>query len=131
MLGGPSAAPWWTIDVPWPQPFILVPASSRREPVGITATLLTKAGLTGWRANVVLEEVGVLDFAFVAQRVAIEIDGRAWHVDRDRFQHDRTRQNRLVAASWTVLRFTWEDVKYRLDTVLADISAAFARLDRQ
>ena len=36
MLGGPSAARWWAIDVPWPQPFILVPPSSRREPVGIT-----------------------------------------------------------------------------------------------
>jgi hypothetical protein len=36
MLGGPSAARWWTIDVPWPQPFVLVPETSRREPAGIT-----------------------------------------------------------------------------------------------
>jgi hypothetical protein len=36
MLAGPSAARWWAIDVPWPEPFILVPATSRREPAGIT-----------------------------------------------------------------------------------------------
>ena len=36
MLGGPSAARWWAIDVPWPQPFLLVPETSRREPAGIT-----------------------------------------------------------------------------------------------
>jgi very-short-patch-repair endonuclease len=212
MLGGPSAARWWSIDVPWPQPFILVPKSSRREPVGITvrrtqvddadavlrdgvlltsractivdclrvipfrtgvelldralqkrwlsfddlvvrtqrligrpggltlvrhiriarpgtrseaertmARLLKGAGLTGWQANYRLEEVGVLDFAFVAQRIAIEIDGRAWHTASDRFQNDRSRQNRLVLLGWTVLRFTWADLIGRPDEVIRQV----------
>jgi very-short-patch-repair endonuclease len=88
--------------------------------------------MIGWSCNHEVTDqtgvIGIIDVAFPAIKLAIELDGRAWHVDRDRFQHDRTRQNRLVAAGWTVLRFTWDDVAYRLDTVLADISAAVARL---
>lgn len=217
MLGGPSAARWWTIDVPWPQPFILVPETSRREPIGITvrrdpiddrdivlrdgllltsrpctivdclrvvpfrlgvdlldralqqrwltfddlvwrtqqlaarpgvttlvrhirlagtgtrseaerimARLLRKAGLAGWVANFPLDGVGVLDVAFVAQRVAIEIDGRAWHSAGDRFQHDRTRQNRLILLGWTVLRFTWDDLVHRPDDVTRQVRLALA-----
>jgi very-short-patch-repair endonuclease len=65
--------------------------------------------------------VGVLDFAFVAQRVAIEIDGRAWHTASDRFQNDRSRQNRLVLLGWTVLRFTWADLIGRPDEVIRQV----------
>jgi very-short-patch-repair endonuclease len=95
-------------------------------------TGLRRQGVLGWSCNLEVTDrsglIGLVDLAFPAIKLAIELDGRAWHVDRDRFQHDRTRQNRLVAAGWTVLRFTWEDVAHRLDTVLADISAAVARL---
>jgi Uncharacterized protein conserved in bacteria len=86
----------------------------------------------GWSCNLEVTDqsglIGIVDVAFPAIKLAVELDGRAWHVDRDRFQHDRTRQNRLVAAGWTVLRFTWEDITYRIDAVLADICAAVARL---
>lgn len=95
-------------------------------------TGLRRSRVLGWSCNLEVADqnglIGIIDVAFPAIKLAIELDGRAWHIDRDRFQHDRTRQNRLVAAGWTVLRFTWEDVKYRLDTVIADISAAIARL---
>ena len=93
---------------------------------------LRARGIGGWQCNVTVADgaglIGIVDVAFSAIKLAIELDGRAWHVDRDRFQHDRTRQNRLVADGWTVLRFTWEDVRYRLGTVLAGICAAVARL---
>ena len=46
-------------------------------------------------------------------RLAIEVDGFEHHSSPDAFQRDRTRQNRLVALGWTVLRFTWEDVVKR------------------
>jgi very-short-patch-repair endonuclease len=96
-------------------------------------TGLRRSGVLGWSCNLDVADqngsIGIIDVAFPTIKLAIELDGRAWHVDRDRFQRDRTRQNRLVAAGWTVLRFTWEDVKYRLDTVLADICAAVERLD--
>ena len=41
-------------------------------------------------------------------KLAIEVDGFEHHSSPDAFQRDRTRQNRLVALGWTVLRFTWE-----------------------
>jgi very-short-patch-repair endonuclease len=93
---------------------------------------LRRHGIFGWLCNLeVADHNGanrIVDVAFPAIKLAIELDGRAWHVDRDRFQQDRVRQNALVAADWTVLRFTWEDVAYRLDAVIAEICAAIARL---
>ena len=50
-----------------------------------------------------------LDFAYPERRVALELDGRAFHG----FDEDRRRQNSLVLAGWTVLRFTWADVTER------------------
>lgn len=219
VLAGPSAATLNGIDVPWPQPVVLVPPSSRREPAGITTLhdvlvdddwmlcdalpvttrvrtvldclvilpepagqafldralqqrwisfdelvrrtqqrlgrrgaprlrrhlqvagyglrseaerrlrrLLVQAGVTGWVVDWPLAGVGVLDFAFPDVRLAIEVDGRAWHSAGDRFQHDRTRQNALVARGWTVLRFTWADIADRPGHVVATVKATLGRL---
>ena len=51
-------------------------------------------------------------------RLLIELDGAAFHSDHDRFQRDRTRQNRLVALGYTVLRFTYWDVLAGSDFVV-------------
>jgi very-short-patch-repair endonuclease len=90
--------------------------------------LLRSAGITGWAANHPVTIGGRLvariDLAFVARRIAIEVDGFAYHSDRARFQRDRSRQNLLVGLGWTVLRFTWSDLNDRPDEVLAVICAA-------
>ena len=65
-----------------------------------------------------------LDVAFPIRRVAVEVDGWAWHQDRKAFQNDRQRQNCLVLAGWTLLRFTWYDLTYRPAQVIAEIRAA-------
>ncbi|MDP4014406.1 MAG: type IV toxin-antitoxin system AbiEi family antitoxin domain-containing protein [Candidatus Nanopelagicales bacterium] len=86
--------------------------------------LLRSAGVTGWVTNLQVplsRGVAVLDVAFVEPRVAVEVDGRAWHSDESRFQGDRRRQNALVRAGWTVLRFTWEDLTQRPDSVIREI----------
>jgi very-short-patch-repair endonuclease len=72
--------------------------------------------------------VATLDLAFPDVLLAIEIDGWAWHGDPERFQRDRRRQNVLVTAGWTVLRFTWADLIERPEHVLATIVHALARL---
>ncbi len=59
-----------------------------------------------------------LDFAYPQRRLAIELDGRAHHG----FDEDRRRQNALVLAGWTVLRFTWADVTERGPATVATVA---------
>ncbi|PZS16547.1 MAG: hypothetical protein DLM60_15325 [Pseudonocardiales bacterium] len=63
-----------------------------------------------------------LPLAFPVQRVGIEVGGWAWHMTADRFVANRRRQNALVNARWTVLRFTWHDLDARPDDVLNKIA---------
>lgn len=78
--------------------------------------LLRRGGVTGWAANVALLDVlgvpAVVDVWFADVRLVVEVDGRSAHGD-DRFQDDRTRQNLLVGAGCTVLRYTWRDLTRR------------------
>lgn len=89
--------------------------------------LLRGARIDGWVANHLVALAGTeywIDVAFVARRLAVEVDGWAWHSDVDRFAQDRRRQNALVLAGWTVLRFTWHDLMSRPQAVIAEIRAA-------
>jgi very-short-patch-repair endonuclease len=87
--------------------------------------LLRRANISGWQPNYAVwvagELVAVVDVALPAARLAIEVDGMAYHVDVDRFRRDRSRQNDLVALGWTVLRFTWADLTERPGYVIAMI----------
>jgi very-short-patch-repair endonuclease len=93
--------------------------------------LLRRAGITGWVPNHPVwahgELIAVVDVAIAHRRLAIEVDGMAYHVDAERFQRDRSRQNELVLSGWTVLRFTWSDLTTRPDWVIAQILAALGR----
>jgi very-short-patch-repair endonuclease len=91
--------------------------------------LLRQHGIGGWQANLRIEVRGsvcYIDVAFPSRRLAIEIDGMAWHSTPDRFQRDRTRQNALVASGWRVLRFTWWDLVERPGYVVGLISSELA-----
>lgn len=52
-----------------------------------------------------------VDLALVELKIAIEYDGREVHDRVDVFVRDRRRQNELVAAGWTVLRFSAADLR--------------------
>jgi len=67
--------------------------------------------------------VARVDMAWPVHRLVVEFDGDG-HRDRDVFVNDLRRQNRLVAAGWTVLRFTSADVLGRPDEVIAAVRAA-------
>ncbi len=47
-----------------------------------------------------------IDLAIPSLKIAVEIDGFAYHADRIAFDADKNRQNYIVARGWTVLRFT-------------------------
>lgn len=101
---------------------------SRSEAERRLRLILRRARLRGWRAAVRLDELGIeVDVLFAAARLVLEVDGKAHHVQGDRFQRDRTRQNRLVTAGYTVLRFTWADLTERPDWVAATVRAALRR----
>jgi len=91
--------------------------------------LMKRAGLKGWMFNAEIrsasdELLGIGDCVNFTLRIVVEVDGWAWHTDRKRFQRDRDRQNALVQAGWTVLRFTWRDLVDRPDHVIDSIRQA-------
>lgn len=64
-----------------------------------------------------------VDVAWPARRVIAEVDGLSVHGTATALQHDLARQNALVAAGWTVLRFTWHDVVRRPAAVATQLLA--------
>jgi len=73
--------------------------------------------------------VGRVDFAYPDVRLAIEVDGYESHSSLGAFRQDRARQNELVAAGWTVLRFTWHDVTRQPERVATSITRVLGALD--
>lgn len=69
--------------------------------------------------------VGKVDLAWPDAKVLVEFDGDV-HRERKVFVEDVRRQNGLVLAGWTVLRFTSADVRGRPEWVIAMIRAALA-----
>jgi very-short-patch-repair endonuclease len=84
-----------------------------------------------WIANYAVRDgsgavVAEIDFADPHLKIAIEVDGRAFHSDREAFERDRERQNMLMVRGWIVLRFTWERLVNDPEGVLAEVAAARA-----
>ena len=65
----------------------------------------------------------MIDFAWPAQRLAVETDGRRFHGGRLAFERDRRRDQRLTVAGWRPLRFTWRQVVQRPADVAATLRA--------
>jgi very-short-patch-repair endonuclease len=59
-----------------------------------------------------------VDFAYPDLKVAVELDGAAYHSSQSAKQRDRRRENDLVALGWRVLRFTWGDLCDRASAVV-------------
>ena len=70
--------------------------------------------------------LGRADLAWPDRKVLVEFDGDV-HRDRGVFVNDLRRQNRLVAAGWTILRFSSADVLGHPERVVAAIRAALSR----
>lgn len=85
--------------------------------------LLRDAKITGWKAN---QRIGrwEVDVVVASARVAIEVDGLAFHTESDDFERDRVKQNELSLMGWQVLRFTWLDLTEHPDRVIAEIRTA-------
>jgi very-short-patch-repair endonuclease len=97
---------------------------ARSEAERLLIRLLKAARITGWRANYPLAGYRI-DVAFPKQKIAIEVDGWAFHSDQEDFQQDRERQNNIALLGWQVLRFTWLDLT-EYPRVLAEIRFAIS-----
>lgn len=68
-----------------------------------------------------------VDLAYPALRVAIELDSIRWHLNSEAFVGDRRKRNRLLAAGWQVLAFTWDDYRNRPNDLCRQVQTAIAR----
>lgn len=101
------------------------------EPERRVVAALRAAGLEGFVVNHRLHLFGrdvVIDIAFLGIKLAVEVQGWAWHREHDRFVDDARRRTVLVRAGWTILEVTWADLVERPEQVVADIRAVLVRL---
>jgi len=107
-------------------------AIDRLEPTrgaesGPEASLVRLLSAAGLPAPVLqLEVVGQtglyrLDVAYPDARLGLEYDGVDAHTRIHHFTNDRRRQNDLVGMGWTILRFTWADVRDRPHEIVAQV----------
>lgn len=68
------------------------------------------------------------DFAYPEQRLLIELDSEAHHVDRIAFRRDRDKQNQAALLGWQMLRYTWWDLTERPESVAAEVREALSRV---
>lgn len=67
-----------------------------------------------------------LDACWPAARLAVEVDGKAFHVLGEDWEDDLARQNALVLAGFTVLRFSGAAIRTAPAQVAADVRRALA-----
>ncbi len=106
---------------------LLTAAADRADSAAerLLIAILRSAGVSGWRQGVPFGP-WTIDVAFPDAKLAVEVDGWAWHTEVERFRADRYKGNALTRAGWTLLRFTWHDLTSRPAYVLAEIRAALA-----
>ena len=69
-----------------------------------------------------------IDFAWPEVLLGVEVHGGKWHKRRARWAKDLARHNELTALGWTILHFTWEEIRDNADVVLAEIATTYERL---
>lgn len=69
-----------------------------------------------------------LDFAWPGALLGIEVHGGKWHRRRLRWDEDLARHNELTAAGWTILHFTFKQLRDDPARVIAEIRATYDRL---
>ncbi len=90
--------------------------------IEVVARLLLRGAGLDVQPQVMVPGVGRVDFLDEGFLV-IEIDGAAFHSDRRAFRRDRRRNNMTVVGGFTLLRFSYEDVMFAPDEILAVVFA--------
>ena len=105
--------------------FALLDARAANAFESCARALLIEAGITGFVPQVSVSHNGVwigrVDLAHLALRIVIECDGFETHGTLAAMTADATRHTWLVSAGWRPLRFTWHQVMFQPDWVLARV----------
>lgn len=64
-----------------------------------------------------------LDFAFVDEKLCVEVDGRSYHSNDEAFARDRSRDRWLMANGWRVIRFASDEVFTDAARCVAEVAA--------
>ena len=90
--------------------------------------LLAEAGLPAPTWNVAVGDaegqIGIVDALWASEGVVVEAEGLRFHTSGEARRRDAERFNRLVAAGYTVRRFTWHDIVEEPGRVTASIGEA-------
>lgn len=70
-----------------------------------------------------------IDLALPEYKLAIELDGYKYHSSAKQRGHDKRRDAYMVRQGWTVMRFTYKDIKNRMPSVLQRIESYTYQLD--
>lgn len=100
---------------------------SESYPESVLRWYLRRAGLP-FRIQRWIDDMRV---DFLLGRLVVEVDGREHHADPAAFERDRARDARLSIRGYRVLHFSYVQVVYRPDEVLAAVSAALDRGDHR
>ena len=86
---------------------------------------LQRSGSERWTAGLWVRVSSIqeywVDLAAEVVRLAVEVDGWRVHSQAEAYHSDRERQNALVGAGWTILRYTPRQLRDDLDAVVTEI----------
>ncbi len=101
------------------------PKLTRSEAERLMLTLIQQAGLPTPETNAKAAGYEV-DMLWRDHNLIVEIDGYAFHSTRPSFEHDRRRDQTLIAAGYRVMRVTWRQLTHEKLAVVAAVSRALA-----
>jgi very-short-patch-repair endonuclease len=70
-----------------------------------------------------------IDFLWRDRRLAVEIDGYAYHSTRAAFEHDRLKDAHLQASGFTTMRVTWMQLEHDRFALVARLARALGASD--
>ena len=94
---------------------------TRSEAERTLVELIRRAGLPRPQTNTRIGRYEV-DAAWPEERVALEVDGFAYHSTREAFERDRRKTADLAAAGWRVSRVTWRQLVDEREAVVARLA---------
>ena len=83
---------------------------------------LADYGMTQWEPQLRIGRYRV-DFAHRPTQTILEVDGWAFHRQRQAFDADRQRDAALAALGWLVIRITWQQINDDPDATFARVGA--------